>query len=210
MLYWILRFLAFLFFKLFFGLEVEGKRNIPYSGAFILASNHASYLDPAVLASACPYQLNFMARNDLFNIPIFGTLIRSVGTFPVRRNFADIASIKEALRRLGQGRGLLFFPEGTRSFSGVVQRAQPGIGFVAAKSQVPVIPVFVSGTQRALGRGARFIRPAKIKVCFGQPIYPKESNLKDDYRDIARRIMEEIEQIGQERGGMKNGRREEH
>lgn len=198
MLYRISRFLALLFLRFFFRLEVKGRENLPGAGGFVLASNHASYLDPVVLGVACPRQLNFMARHDLFNIPIFGTFIRNVGTFPVRRNFADIASIKEALRRLGQGQGLLFFPEGTRSFSGVVQRAQPGIGFVAAKSQVPVVPVFINGTQRALGRGARFIRPAKIKVCFGQPIHPKHSALKDDYRNIAGRIMQEIERLNHE------------
>lgn len=182
--------------KILFRLEVEGGRNIPHTGSFILASNHASYLDPVVLACACPRQLNFMTRHDLFTIPILGSLIRSVGAFPLRRNFADIASLKEALRYLKRSGGLLLFPEGSRSFDGLSQEVQPGIGFMAAKSQAPVVPAFIKGSQRALGRNARFIRPSKIKIYFGRPIY---SN-KDNYKNFATRIMQEIDQLSQGSG----------
>jgi 1-acyl-sn-glycerol-3-phosphate acyltransferase len=196
-LYWISRFLLILFLKFFFRLEVKGRGNIPKSGGFILASNHASYLDPAVLGAACSRHLNFMARHGLFTIPIFGAFIRHVGAFPLRRNSADIASIKEALWRLRQARGLVLFPEGRRSVEGLSQDVQPGIGFMAAKSQVPVVPAFINGTQRALGRRARFIRPTKIKVYFGKAIYHNDSGLKDDYEDFANRVMQAIRQLGE-------------
>ena len=200
MLYRISRFLVRAFAKIIFRLEVRGINVIPRTGGFILASNHASYLDPIVLGAACPRQLNFMARHDLFAIPIFGAFIRNVGAFPLRRNSADITSIKEALRRLRQAQGLVLFPEGSRSSDGLRQEAQPGIGFMAAKSQVPVVPVFINGTHRALGRYARFIRPTKIRVYFGKPIYPENIDSRNNYEDFARIIMQEINRLGEEGG----------
>ncbi len=197
MLYWITRFLAFLFLKIICRLEVEGKRNLPCAGGFILASNHVSYLDPVALAAACPRQLNFMARHNLFTIPIFGGFIRRVGAFPLRRNFADIASIKEALRRLRQAGGLVLFPEGRRSVEGLSQDVHPGIGFMAAKSNAPVVPAFINGTQRALGRQARFIRPTKVKVYFGKPIYYNDSGLTNNYEDFANRVMQAIRRLSE-------------
>lgn len=207
--------------KILFRLEVKGERNIPHAGGFILASNHASYLDPVVLACACPRKLNFMARHDLFTIPVLGALISRIGAFPLRRNFADIASIKEALRRLQKAGGLLLFPEGSRSLDGLSQDVQSGIGFMAAKSQAPVVPAFIKGSQRAFGRNARFIKPTKIRVYLGKPIYPvrpmrptekikerpnrvhpKNSNLEDNYGEFANKIMQEINRLNQMKGGI--------
>ena len=82
-LYRISRILLLLLLKIFFRLEVKGRENIPHADGFILASNHLSYLDPTVLGVACPRPLNFMARHDLFAIPIFGAFIRSVGAIPI-------------------------------------------------------------------------------------------------------------------------------
>ena len=90
--------IALVLCKIWFRLEIRGRENIPSSGAFILASNHTSFLDPVVLASACPRQLSFMARHDLLTIPIFGAFIRALGSFPIRRGTSDVASLKESLR----------------------------------------------------------------------------------------------------------------
>ena len=209
MLYRIVSSLAFILCKILFRLEAKGRDNIPKSGGFILAGNHSSYLDPVVLAAMCPRQLNFMARHDLFTIPIFGPFIRSLGAFPLRRGFVDITSIKEGLRCLKQGGVLLIFPGGGRSFNELDGRFEPGIGFIATKSLVPVIPAFIKGAQRAFGRGAWLIRPIKIRVYFGKPIYPKDKEFKDGYRDFTNRVMQEIKQLSQEveRGGYRNAQR---
>lgn len=188
-----LKLLAIILAKILFRLEVRGKENVPGKGGFILASNHASYLDPVILGVACPRQLNFMARDDLFNIPLFGRLIRSVGAFPLKRYSADISGMKEALRRLSQGWGLVVFPEGSRAFDGLFNKVQPGIGFLAIKSKVVLIPAFIEGTHRALRRGSRFIRPAKIKVHFGQQIKIESSRV--NYQDIAQKVTQEIKRI---------------
>ena len=195
MLYSIMRFLSWLITKILFRLDIKGRENIPEAGGFILASNHASYLDPVVLGAACSRRLNFIARHDLFLIPIFGNLISHLNTFPVRRDKADISGVKEAIHRLKQAGGLVLFPEGGRSLGGLVKRVEAGIGFIAAKSKVPVIPAFVKGSERALGRNARLIRPTKIKVRFGKAIYPNSDEIKENYEDFANRIMHEINQL---------------
>ncbi len=200
MLYRILKPLAVLLLRFFFRLEVRGRENIPNKGGFILASNHVSYLDPVVLGASCPRQLNFMARHDLFLIPVFGALIRTLGAFPLRRNFADIASIKEALRRLQLEKGIVLFPEGSRSYYKEISgRVQPGIGFMASKSQVPVVPAYINGTGKALGRQARFVRPAKIRVYFGKPIYPKNYEVEDNYINFASKVMFEIKRLSEKK-----------
>lgn len=179
-------------FKTLFYLSVEGSQNIPQKGGFILASNHLSYLDPAVLGAACRRKLNFMARDDLFRIPFFGWFIRRTGAFPVKRNSADRAALKEATRRLNAGKALSLFPEGSRSGDGTFSEPQPGIGFLAAKLKCPVIPVFIKGTDKAFPKGAKFIRRAKISVCFGKQI-TIERGLP--YQDIALVIMEGIKHL---------------
>ena len=142
-----------------------------------------------------------MARHDLFEIPIFGSFIRRAGAFPLKRNSADIGSLKQALRILKGGRGLLVFPEGSRSYTGELsQDAQAGVGFLAVKSQVPVVPAFIEGSQRALGRGSRFIKPCKIRIYFGKPVYPDKNVKKDSYGKITNQIMQEINLLSK-RGG---------
>jgi 1-acyl-sn-glycerol-3-phosphate acyltransferase len=203
-LYSISKFLVKVLAKILLRLEVKGRSNIPRVGGFILASNHASFLDPIVLGVACPRRLNFMARHDLFSIPVLGAFIRRVGAFPLKRDYADIGSIKEALRRLGQAVGLVLFPEGTRASGGLAERAEPGVGFIAAKSGVPVVPAFINGTKRALAPGARFIRPTKVRVYFGKPVYVNNSGLKDNYAEFAMKIIQEIKRLNQERGNIKD------
>lgn len=198
MSYWVVCFLLAVFCKIIFRLEAKGRENIPRAGGFIIASNHTSYLDPVVLAASCGRQLNFMARHDLFTIPLFGAFIRSLGSFPIRRNAVDITSIKEALEYLRQERGLLIFPEGGRSLDELVKKPEPGIGLMAVKSGVPVVPAFIKGALRAFGRNARFIRPFKIKVYFGKPVYPNDIHLRDNYEHFADRIMQEINRLSQE------------
>lgn len=192
MLYNILRLLAILILKLFFSIETKGREFIPRKDGFILASNHVSYLDPIVLGAACPRKLNFMARHDLFFNPLFSWLLSTLGTFPVKRNSADLSALKEAMRRLKDGRALVLFPEGTRRVNSASGVAQPGIGFLAAKVKVPVIPVFIRGTERALPKGAKLIRPNKILVYFGKQIFIER---RLPYQDIAQEIIEDIRRL---------------
>lgn len=174
------RFLCFIVSLILFPIRAQGRGHVPARGGFILACNHVSYLDPVVFAVACPRPLNFMARDTLFRNPIFGGLLRSVNVFPVKRASADIGAIKEALRRLKKGQGVLLFPEGTRGKGTEVGEGNTGVVFLARKACVPVVPAFVDGTERILPRGAKCFRPAPVRVVFGEPLFFDDKKRRTD------------------------------
>lgn len=192
MFYLIIRQIAFFGLKAIFKIQIEGKKNIPKKGGFILVSNHVSYLDPVALGAVCPRKLSFMARHDLFFNPFLGWLISRLGAFPVKRNTADLSSLREAIRRLKNGRGLLLFPEGSRSRNGIAFAPQPGVGFLAARLNVPVIPAFIKGSDEALPKGSKFFRFKPILVRFGAQISLER---RMPYQDIAMKIMENIRHL---------------
>jgi len=191
--YRISRFILFLIFKVLFRIEVKGGEYVPKKGGFILACNHASYLDPPALGVGCPRIVSFMAKDELFSIPVLSGWLRAVEVLPVKRGSADISAVKSAMKHINSGKGLALFPEGTRQDPKATPvKALAGVGFLAAKLNVPVIPAFIKGTEKALPKGAKFIRPAKIRVYFG-----KEINIERGmpYQDIAQMIMANIRQL---------------
>jgi 1-acyl-sn-glycerol-3-phosphate acyltransferase len=160
------------FAEVFATLEVEGWENVP-SGACIFASNHQSMLDPPLIGSCLPREISFIARRSLFDNPVFGAVIRSCHSIPVDRGEADIGAIRVALAALAQGRGLLIFPEGTRSADGIIGEAKAGAGLLACKSGVPVVPIHIRGARDVLPRGAFFpAGGARVRVRFGQALHP--------------------------------------
>ena len=180
--------------KFVFGLQVKGREHIPKKGGFILASNHTSYIDPVAVGVASPRRLSYMARHDLFSHYFFAWLLRAIEVFPVKRDSADLSALKEAMHRVqDKQQGLLLFPEGTRSTTGEISSVvEPGIGFLVAKLNVPVIPVFVKGAMEALPRGAKSYRRNRISVSFGEQIFIER---RMPYQDIAKKIMEEIRHL---------------
>jgi len=179
--------------KLFFRFKVEGRENLPKKGGFILASNHLSFIDPVALGCASLRKLNYFARHDLFKNPLFGRILLAVGAFPVVREKADLSALKEALKRLKSGKGLVVFPEGTRGEAGEkMLQPQSGIGFLALKSGVPVIPAFVSGTQNAMPKNSNSIKIAPISIKFGEPMFIERGL---PYADVARKIMARVEKL---------------
>ena len=192
MLYSILRLLSAIILKILFRFKAKGLEHIPKRGGFILASNHVSYLDPIAVGVACPRKLNYMAKEELFCNPLFSRLLSRIGVFPVKRDSADLSALKEAMRRVRIGGALVLFPEGSRRFDGTSHEPYSGIGFLAAKLNVPVIPAFVKGTEKALPAGAKFIRLTNISVCFGKQISIER---RMPYQDIAGHIMDNIRHL---------------
>ena len=115
--YRIVKIFLYALFKVFYGLEAFGLENIPKEGGFIMAANHASYFDPPVLGGVSTRRVRFMAREGLFNIPVFRTFIK-IFSFPVRRDKPHPSAIKEAVSRLRRGELIVMFPEGRRSVDG--------------------------------------------------------------------------------------------
>jgi len=192
MLYSILRLLSAIALKILFRFKAKGLEHIPKRGGFILASNHVSYLDPIAVGVACQRKLNYMGKEELFCNPLFSRFLSRINVFPVKRDSADLSALKEAMRRVRMGEALVLFPEGSRRFDGASHEPYPGIGFLAAKLSVPVIPAFIKGTEKALPAGAKFIRLTNISVRFGKQISIER---RMPYQDIAHHIMDNIRHL---------------
>jgi 1-acyl-sn-glycerol-3-phosphate acyltransferase len=181
-----------------FRLEVRGREHVPASGPVLLVANHVSVLDPPFVGGAAPRELYFLAKEELFAIPLFGRLIRAVNARPVKRDGSDSRALKMALRLLGEGRALLVFPEGTRGVEGRLRAGKPGAGMLAVMSGAPVVPVYVSGTGRALPPGRTIPRPTRVRVSFGPPLHFKardDEGRKERYREATQEMMRAIAQI---------------
>lgn len=196
--YYIGRSLCAVFLKLFFHLKVEGAENIPARGGFLLAGNHVSYLDPVVFGVSAKRDLHFMARDTLFKGIARNLFFRSINAFPLKRNSADIGAIKEALRLLKKGEGVLVFPEGTRRVGGELGKPRAGVGFLMRMAKVPVVPAFAWGTDQAMPKGSKGFKAARITVVFGRPFdIPSGKDIPDE--DASRMIMDRIRQIKESR-----------
>ncbi len=176
--------------------------NVPASGPFILASNHASFMDPLLLGSVCSRPISYLARETLFANPLFGWVLRGVGAVPVDRDGTSGKGVKTILERLAQGDGVLLFPEGTRTPDGSLQPARAGVGLVVLKSQAPVVPARVFGTYEAYGRNQRWPRPRPVAVRIGAPLHferiraelleASRSRVKELYLQVSTEIMDAI------------------
>ncbi|MBI3540133.1 MAG: 1-acyl-sn-glycerol-3-phosphate acyltransferase [Candidatus Eisenbacteria bacterium] len=143
---------------------MRGRKHVPLHGGVIVASNHASYFDPPLLACAAPREVHFLAKEELFRIPAFGALIRSVNAIPIRRGVADLSGLSRATERLRAGAALLMFPEGSRMRDGELHSARPGVGMMAVQADVPIVPAYVSGSHREKDW---FTRGVRVRVTFG-------------------------------------------
>ncbi len=180
------------------GLRIEGLDNIPPTGPLLLAANHVHNLDPILLAAAFPRELHFMAKKELFAVPVVGPIIAGCGGFPVDRGAADRGAIRQAEAVLAQGQALAMFPEGTRSPSGVLRDAQPGAGLILLRSGAPLLPAAIIGTAGLPGNGAKTTKTTpggkrNVIVRFGRPVViAPEPGARMSSREAAGRIMEEI------------------
>ncbi|MCM3627431.1 1-acyl-sn-glycerol-3-phosphate acyltransferase [Paenibacillus glycanilyticus] len=158
MLYGIFRAVFNFLYGLLFRLEVHGLGNIPKEGSVILCSNHISLLDPPAVGIRVPRKVHYMAKSELFKIPVFGPLIRAWGAFPVKRGVGKDA-IRSALNLLGEGKVMGIFPEGTRNSDGAA--AKKGAAMIAYRSGAAIIPVAVVGNYKLF---------RKTRVYYGTPV----------------------------------------
>ena len=195
------RFLFRVYFRLYHRGRIKGSERLPDTGAYILAGNHVSFLDPPFFGLCCRREAFYMARDTLFRHPLASWVLRSWNCVPLKREGGDIGAMRLVLRMLGEGKAMLMFPEGTRSKDGQLQAARAGIGMIVAKAGVPIVPLRIWGTDRALPKGASLPRPAKVTVAFGEPFtYPLPTNfaelrgeeLKAVYLAIGQEVMRRI------------------
>ena len=197
MIYYISRFIFEVLLKIICRLEVKGRENLPKKGPFIVASNHASFADPAVIGVSCnTTRISFMAKRELFERPLLGPWCKAVGCIPIERRSGSSGALKKAIQKLKKGEVLGIFPEGTRSLDGELQKAELGIGLLMAKAGVPVIPVYISGTADALPRDAKFPRLRKVVANIGKKIdlngISQIHEKKKMYEAIGEKVMDAI------------------
>ncbi len=154
----------------YFRWQAFNAERVPLKGGVIIASNHASFLDPPLVGSGLKRDINYLARESLFRFPGIGALLRSWNSVPVDRDGGGAKGLKTILDRLLQGNGIILFPEGTRTKDGQLQPARSGIGLTVIKSTAPVVPVRVFGTFEAYGRHHKFPRPHRVAVKYGKPM----------------------------------------
>lgn len=198
MLYAFLKPIAVFLMRAWFGLRVRGAEHVPASGPALIVSNHQSILDPPVIGGAARRQIYFLAKAELFRIPMFGSLIRALHARPVRREGSDPGALRTAAQLLGEGKALLVFPEGTRSLNGRLGEGKPGVGMLAVTSGAPVVPVYVSGTLEALPKGSAWPRRSQVSVSFGPALHFKPRNgadRKERYREAALEMMRGIAEL---------------
>jgi len=155
------------------GIRVTGRNHLPKQGGALLVSNHLSHLDVFILGIPLSRPLNYVARSTLF-LPILGSLIRSVGGFPIQRDGIGAQGLKETLKRLKKGGIVVLFPEGTRSRDGELGELKSGISVLAARARVAVVPAGIAGTFEAWPRSRPFPRPHPIRIHYGPAIRPEE------------------------------------
>lgn len=198
MLYAALKPFAVALMRLYFRITARGQQHVPPEGPVLLVSNHASVLDPPLIAGMTPRPVTFLAKAELFEIPVFRDLIRRLNARPIRRDGSDPGALRAALRALENGEVLLVFPEGTRGDERELRPAKPGVGLLAVVSQAPVVPVYIRGTGRSWPRGRKFPRPAKVRVWFGPPLRFAGGvgpGRKESYDAASREIMAAIARL---------------
>ncbi|MFD1427783.1 1-acyl-sn-glycerol-3-phosphate acyltransferase [Kroppenstedtia sanguinis] len=186
-----------LFFAVFYRWEVRGLEHVPDQGGVVVCCNHISNLDPPLVGSAMRRPVRFMAKEELFRVPVLSFLIRNFGAFPVQRDTADKRAVKKALSILKQGGVVGVFPEGTRSKTGELGEAHAGASFIALKGEGQVVPAAIIGPYRLF---------RKVTIVFGPPLdlseYQGQKRTSGSLKEVTHRIMGEIDSL------LKENRRE--
>jgi len=189
--------LARFLLHLLFGYRTEGAEKVPKTGPVILAANHLSILDPIAIGAGIKRPVSFLARADVFRLPVLSWLLPRLYAIPVERGTGDLSAIKGAIRALERGMAFGIFPEGTRSRSGRLQPFKTGVAAIAFRTGSPVVPVAVVGSEKAWPVGRKLFRLRRpIRVVYGDPIpVPRKTKvshqeLENLTREIEARVRE--------------------
>jgi len=186
-------------FGAYFRCYTRGRRNLPREGGVIIAPTHRSNLDTPMIGASAGRPLRYFAKSGLFKGPITTWMLVTMGAFPVRRDTIDRSALKAALVVLEAGQPLVVFPEGERKSGTRIHPLLDGVAWLAAKAQVPVVPVAIGGTERAMGIGVRMPRPRTARLVWGEPLAPPETDPRGRVsRDALTQYSDELREILQE------------
>lgn len=156
--------------RLYTRMSIEGRENIPKTGAFVLAPVHRSYVDTPFACCLTRRRLRYMGKDAMWKSRPFGWVLSALGGFPVTRGTADREALKRCIAVLGNGEPLVLFPEGERKTGPIVQPLFDGAAYVALKAGVPIVPVGIGGSERVMPKKAKFVFPRKVHMIIGEPI----------------------------------------
>ncbi|HUE59145.1 MAG TPA: lysophospholipid acyltransferase family protein [Acidimicrobiales bacterium] len=177
--------------RAYWRVEIRGKENVPTSGAYVIAPVHRSNIDTLLAGCVTRRRIRFMGKDSLWKYRWTGALFSSLGAFPVHRGTPDREALRMCETALAGGEPVVLFPEGTRQSGPVVQPLFEGAAFVAARANVPILPVGIGGSEWAMPKGTKRIRPVKLVMVVGPPIPPPERSAG---ARVSRRAVGEISQ----------------
>jgi 1-acyl-sn-glycerol-3-phosphate acyltransferase len=164
--------LVAVFCRLWFRMTFEGRENLPRTGPYVVAPVHRSNLDTLIVGGLTTRRLRYMGKDSLWKTRFFGALFSALGAFPVHRGSADREALRRCIEVLKEGEPLVIFPEGTRQSGPALQPLFEGAAYVAARAGVPIVPVGIGGSEAAMPKGSKLIRPVKVHVVVGRPLTP--------------------------------------
>jgi 1-acyl-sn-glycerol-3-phosphate acyltransferase len=173
---------------LVYRVRYSGRENIPADGGVLVVSNHQSHFDPPLVGIGCSRQMNYVARVTLFNVRLFGWILKSVGGVPIDRDGIGLSGIKASLKLLKNGQMVLIFPEGTRTSDGQIAPFRPGFTTLAARSNAAILPVAIEGAFKVWPRTKKFPGLGNIRVHYGLPIPHAQIAGRDE-----REVLAEVE-----------------
>jgi 1-acyl-sn-glycerol-3-phosphate acyltransferase len=194
-LYWAASRTILFMSRLLWKARAQGVENIPKDGPLIIACNHISLLDPPVMGSFVPRQIAYMAKKELFEIPVLGPAIAAVGAYPVDREGSATAAVKRSVEVLRRGGCIGIFPEGGRNLEGD-KEARAGVALLASLGKAPVVPAAIIGSDQKKKRG-------KIKVAFGPPraLPADRKATREELAKFTEEIMSDIRALARTIGG---------
>lgn len=173
---------------------------VPQTGGFIVAANHASYLDIPLLGCGMRRRVWFLGRSDLFPVPGLKAVCQWLGWIPLRLGRLDRDAFGKAVALIKEGKVVVIFPEGSRSQDGRLQPPKPGIGVIVAQTGCPVVPAYLKGTYDVLPSGTMWPRFRPVTVFYGEALtFPQSKeggDTKQFYQEVSRTVMDRIASLG--------------
>jgi 1-acyl-sn-glycerol-3-phosphate acyltransferase len=179
-------FLAPLLYTYFRG-RVYGVEKVPLSGPLVVVSNHGSYFDPPLISISLGRPLAFMAKEELFQVPVLKDIITLYGAYPVKRGASDRNALRSAIAASDRGWAIGIFLEGTRTVDGKIHDPKLGAALIAAKVQAPILPVSFWGSHEILPKGSKFPRSVPLTLRVGDPIAPPNSTKKPELEAVTQK-----------------------
>lgn len=168
MTYRIIKTLVAAFLKIFFRIRIVGEENLPMEGGCVVCANHSSNWDPIFLIGALKRRIYFMGKDELFHVIVLGTILRSIGIIPVKRNASDIGAVRTAIKTLNDGKALGIFPSGTRVKEGEKVEVKSGVAFIAIKAGASVIPIYIDSKYHLFGKVTIYIGKGEDMSVYGK------------------------------------------